>query len=193
MESEKDLSQELKEQSVASSVEKVEESNKEEVSVEVLQKQLVAAETARKELEDKYIRACASLENVRKRCEKDKEEIRIQTTFLTCLPILDLFDGFKLGLASAESQKIDENVLKGFQMILQQFNDCLKTLNISSIDSVDVTFDPQLHHAVSNCFHDTIPEDHVVHVVRAGYKLGERLLRPASVVVSKGKDPENHQ
>ena len=106
---------------------------------------------------------------------------------------MELFDGFKLGLASAETQKIDENILKGFQMILQQFNDCLKSLNISPIDSTNVPFDPNLHHAVSNCFHNDIPDDHIVHIVRTGYKLGERLLRPASVVVSNGKDPENHK
>ena len=190
MESEKDLSQEIKEQNVDASPEV---SVQEEVSIETLQQQLAAAEASCKDFEDKYIRACASLENVRKRCEKDKEEIRINTTFYTCLPILELFDGFKLGLASAESQKIDENVLKGFQMILQQFNDCLKNLNITPIEAVNVAFDPNVHHAVSNCFHDTIPEDHVVHIVRAGYQLGERLLRPASVVVSKGKDPEKQQ
>jgi len=190
MESEKDLSQETKEQNVESPAES---SSKEELSIETLQQQLVAMEASCKDFEDKYIRACASLENVRKRCEKDKEEIRINTTFYTCLPILELFDGFKLGLASAESQKINENVLKGFQMILQQFNDCLKNLNISPIEAVNVAFDPNIHHAVSNCFHDTIPEDYVVHIVRTGYQLGERLLRPASVVVSKGKDPEKQQ
>ena len=190
MESEKDLSQEAKEQNLDASSEV---SAQEEVSLETLQQQLAAMEASCKDFEDKYIRACASLENVRKRCEKDKEEIRINTTFYTCLPILELFDGFKLGLASATSQKIDENVLKGFQMILQQFNDCLKTLNITPIDAVNVVFDPNIHHAVSNCFHDTIPEDHVVHIVRTGYQLGERLLRPASVVVSKGKEPEKQQ
>ena len=189
MKSEKDLSPEPKEQTAEPSTKN---SPKEELSIEVLQQQLAAIEASCKDFEDKYIRACASLENVRKRCEKDKEEIRIQTTLLTCLPILDLFDGFKLGLASAELQKIDENVLKGFQMILQQFNDCLKTLNISPIDSTNVAFDPNVHHAVSNCYHDSIPEDQIVHVVRTGYKLGERLLRPASVVVSKGKSPEKH-
>ena len=190
MESEKDLSQETKEPKVESPAEA---SSVEASSVETLQQALAAAEASCKDFEDKYIRACASLENVRKRCEKDKEEIRINTIFYTCLPILELFDGFKLGLASAESQKIDETVLKGFQMILQQFKDCLKALSISPIESTDVPFDPNVHHAVSNCFHDTIPEDHVMHIVRTGYKLGERLLRPASVVVSKGKDSEKHQ
>ena len=71
MESEKDLSQEIKEQNVDTSPEV---SAQEEVSMETLQQQLAAAEASRKDFEDKYIRACASLENVRKRCEKDKEE-----------------------------------------------------------------------------------------------------------------------
>ncbi len=190
MEMEKDLSQNLEEQNTATSATT---SDKNEAIIESLKQQLEKTEASCKEFEDKYLRACASLENIRKRCEKDKEEIRTQTIFLTCLPILDLFDGFKLGLASAETQKIDENILKGFQMILQQFNDCLKTLNISPIDSTNVPFDPNLHHAISNCFHNDIPDDHIVHIVRAGYKLGERLLRPASVVVSKGKDPKNHK
>lgn len=143
-----------------------------------------------KDLQDKYLRAKADLENARKRFLKDKEDIRFQTTQYACLPIIGLFDSFKMGIESAEQHKISEDVLKGFQMIFQQFQTTLKMLGVEAIDPKNDAFNPHFHEAVSSIFHDNIPEDHIVQVVRVGYKMGDKLIRPASVVVSKGQEKE---
>lgn len=144
-----------------------------------------------KELQDKYLLAKADLDNARKRFLKDKEDVRIQTTQFVCLPIITLFDSFKMGLESAQKCNVAQEVLKGFQMILQQFQESLKALGIEEINPQNEAFNPHLHDAVSTCFHETVAEDHIIHVVRVGYKLGDRLLRAASVVVSKGKEVKN--
>ncbi len=153
-----------------------------------LKKQLSILDAQSKDFQDKYLRAKADLDNARKRFIKDKEDIRFQTIQFVCMPFVSLFDSFKMGLESAEKNKISEEVLKGFQMIFQQFKAQLKLLGVEEVNPQKDKFNPHLHEAVSSSFHDEIPEEHVIQVVRPGYKLGDKLLRPASVIVSKGKE-----
>lgn len=171
--------------------EKPEISEVEKTSTVDLEGKVVDLEKQCQELQNKYLLAKADLDNARKRFLKDKEDVRIQTIQFVCLPIIALFDSFKMGLESAQKYNVSQEVLKGFQMILQQFQESLKTLGIEEIKPKDEAFNPHLHDAVSTCFHETIAEDHIVQVVRVGYKLGDRLLRAASVVVSKGKEVKN--
>ena len=172
-------------------VEKPEVAKLKEPSSENLEAKIADLEKQCKELQDKYLLAKADLDNARKRFVKDKEDVRIQTTQFVCLPIITLFDSFKMGLESAQKCNVSPEVLKGFQMIFQQFQESLKALGIEEINPKNEVFNPHLHDAVSTCFHDTIAEDHIIQVVRVGYKLGDRLLRAASVVVSKGKEVKN--
>lgn len=153
-----------------------------------LKKQLSDLEAQSKDFQDKYLRAKADLDNARKRFIKDKEDVRFQTMQFICMPFIALFDSFKMGLESATKSNISEDVLKGFQMIFQQFQAQLKLLGVEEINPKDEIFNPHFHEAVSSCFHEEIPEEHIVQVVRTGYKLGDKLLRAASVVVSKGKE-----
>ena len=173
------------------SEEKTEASSEETPSSVNFEDRIIDLEKQCKELQDKYLLAKADLDNARKRFLKDKEDVRIQTTQFVCLPIVALFDSFKMGLESAQKYNVSQEVLKGFLMILQQFQESLKALGIEEINPKDEIFNPHLHDAVSTCFHESIAEDHIIQVIRVGYKLGDRLLRPASVVVSKGKEVKN--
>ena len=179
------------EKSAEMSDKKTEAAKTEKPSSVDLEAKVVALERQSKELHGKYLLAKADLDNARKRFLKDKEDVRIQTTQFVCLPIIALFDSFKMGLESAQKCNVSPEVLKGFQMILQQFQESLKVLGIEEINPKDETFNPHLHEAVSSCFHETVAEDHIIQVIRVGYKLGDRLLRAASVVVSKGKEIKN--
>ena len=67
-------------------------------------------------------------------------------------------------------------------------NKDIRRLVDEEIDPKNEVFNPHFHEAVSSCFHEAVPEEHIIHVVRTGYKLGDKLLRAASVVVSKGKE-----
>ena len=150
--------------------------------------ELLELENKCKDLEDKYLRSKADLENARKRFLKDKEDVRFQTMQFACLPIIGLFDSFKMGIESAEQHEVTSDVLKGFQMILNQFQTTLKVLGVEAIEPKGEVFNPHLHEAMSSVFSEDIPEDHIIQVIRAGYKMGDRLIRPASVVVSKGRE-----
>jgi len=159
-----------------------------DVDVKNSNNQLSELENKCKDLQDKYLRAKADLENARKRFLKDKEDVRFQTMQLACLPIISLFDSFKMGIESAEQHKVAEDVLKGFQMILNQFQTTLKMLGVEAIEPKNEVFNPHLHEAMSSVFNEEVPEDHVIQVIRAGYKMGDKLIRPASVIVSKGQE-----
>ena len=147
-------------------------------------------ETQMNEWRDKCFRAVAELDNARKRFAKEKEDVRFHTTQIICLHIIELFDSFKMGLTSAEKQQTDPKILEGFQMIFRQFQAQLKLLKIEELNPQNDAFDPHIHDAVSHAYSDTVPEDHVVQTMRCGYKCGDRLLRAAAVVVSKGKAPQ---
>lgn len=156
-------------------------------------KKIADLEAQVSEWKDKCFRAVAELDNARKRFAKEKEDVRFHTTQIICLHIIELFDSFKMGLTSAEKQKTDPKVLEGFQMIFRQFQAQLKLLKIEELNPLNETFDPHFHDAVSHAYSDTVPEDHVLQVVRCGYKCGDRLLRAASVVISKGKAPRTEE
>ena len=153
-------------------------------------KKIADLEAQVNEWRDKCFRAVAELDNTRKRFAKEKEDVRFHTTQIICLHIIELFDSFKMGLDSAEKQKTDPKVLEGFQMIFRQFQAQLKLLKIEELNPLNEVFDPHFHDAVSHAYSDTVPEDHVLQVVRCGYKCGDRLLRAASVIISKGKAPQ---
>ena len=156
-------------------------------------KKIADLEAQVSEWKDKCFRAVAELDNARKRFAKEKEDVRFHTTQIICLHIIELFDSFKMGLTSAEKQKTDPKVLEGFQMIFRQFQAQLKLLKIEELNPLNEAFDPHFHDAVSHTYSDTVPEDHVVQVVRHGYKCGDRLLRAASVIISKGKAPKTEE
>lgn len=153
-------------------------------------KKIADLEAQVSEWRDKCFRSIAELDNARKRFAKEKEDVRFHTTQIICLHIIELFDSFKMGLDSAEKQQTDPKVLEGFQMIFRQFQAQLKLLKIEELNPLHEAFDPHFHDAVSHTYSDTVPEDHIVQVVRHGYKCGDRLLRAASVVISKGKAPQ---
>lgn len=156
-------------------------------------KKIADLEAQVNEWRDKCFRAVAELDNARKRFAKEKEDVRFHTTQIICLHIIELFDSFKMGLDSAEKQKTDPKVLEGFQMIFRQFQAQLKLLKIDELNPLNEAFDPHFHDAVSHAYSDTVPEDHVLQVVRHGYKCGDRLLRAASVIISKGKTPQEEE
>ena len=161
--------------------------------VEALKKQLTEKEAECKDFQDKYLRAVAELANERKRFIKDKEEVCFRTLQLACGPIIQIFDHFSMGIESARLQKIPADILKGFEMMLAQFKAQLKSLSIESIDPQNQAFDPHMHEAIAYEYHETVPADHVMKTVKVGYTYNQKLLRPASVIVSKGKAPKQEQ
>jgi molecular chaperone GrpE len=135
---------------------------------------------------DLALRAQADLDNYRKRMVREKEEsVRYANSSLLerLLPVLD---SFELGLQAARKAPGAEALVQGFNMVEKQLQDFLRESGVDAIQGEGSPFDPNLHEAVSHQPHHEIPEGHVSQQIRRGYKLRDRLLRPATVIVSKG-------
>ena len=136
---------------------------------------------------DQTLRDRADLENTRKRLQREREDaIRYANTRLleTLLPILD---NFELGMMEARRTSEGSAVLIGMSMVQKQLESFLTDSGLQSIEATGQKFDPNLHEALGEEPNDEVPEGQVIRVQRKGYKLRDRLIRPASVFVSKGK------
>jgi molecular chaperone GrpE len=149
----------------------------------------VAVITAeRDKMKDQLLRALADFDNFRKRAAREKEDaIRFANNNLLeqLLPVLD---NFELGLDAARSAPDAAAILQGLDMVSRQFRDFLSSSGVEEIKTEGETFDPNLMEAVGHEPDAKIPEGHVLRQARRGYKLRDRLLRPASVFVSKGPE-----
>lgn len=139
------------------------------------------------EMQTRYLRAIADLENYRKRALREKEELSKHVTSIFAEDLLPVIDTFKLGMTAANSDPEAKVVAEGLGMVLIQFMEVLKTKGIEEILPNGLEFDPRFHECVSHLPHDEVPENHVIETIRAGYKLKDRLIRAATVVVSSGK------
>ena len=135
---------------------------------------------------DLALRTAADFDNFRKRAAREKEDsIRYANTSLL-EDLLPLIDNFELGLAAAQSAPDAEAILKGLGMVARQFRDFLTSAGLVEIPTEGADFDPNLMEAVSHEHDAKVAEGRVLRQTRRGYKLRDRLLRPASVIVSKG-------
>lgn len=158
-----------------------------------MQGKLEEAYGKRDELQNKYLRAAAELDNLRKRSVRDREEIASRTRANIIGDLLPAVDAFRLGLQDAQNREEAKSVVEGFAMVMTQMESILGEHGLSLIDATGQPFDTSLHEAVSHEASEDIEEGHVIYTVRIGYKLGDRLLRPAAVVISKGSTGEEEK
>jgi molecular chaperone GrpE len=145
---------------------------------------------ARKEAADnyeRYVRAAADLENFRRRSIREKEDLRLYAASKVLEELLPVLDNLARGVSAAKQPDPDlKAVTGGVDMALQQFKSVLAGHGLIEINPLGQPFDPHRHEAISHQPSADIPAEHVANVVRAGYLLNGRLLRPAAVVVSSG-------
>ena len=135
---------------------------------------------------DLAMRTAADFDNYRKRATREKEDaIRYANSSLLG-DLLPLIDNFELGLDAARSAPGADAILQGLGMVAKQFRDFLSSSGLEEIKTDGAVFDPNLMEAVGHENDAAVPEGNVLRQMRRGYKLRDRLLRPASVVVSKG-------
>jgi molecular chaperone GrpE len=135
---------------------------------------------------DLALRSQADLDNFRKRAAREKEDsIRFANQRLI-EKLLPVFDSFELGLASAKAETRDSPILKGMEMVVRQLSDFLADNGVTRIDAEGAPFDPNLHEAIAQEASQSAAEGIVTRQIRPGYKLHDRLLRAANVIVSKG-------
>jgi molecular chaperone GrpE len=155
-----------------------------------LEEQLALARQEAAANYDRYLRAVADLENARRRNVREKEELRQFAATNLLHSLLPVLDNIQLGLAAAPKQTDAKTIADGFALVLGQLKDVLSRNGLTEVDPSGQRFDPHRHEAVSHQPSDKVPEEHVLQVVRSGYLLNGRLLRPASVIVSSGPAKE---
>jgi len=139
-----------------------------------------------KEYWDRLVRTTADFENFRKRASREKQEaiaFANEALLRHLLTVLDSFDKALSATADSNDTSI-ESLQTGINMILQQFKSVLTEAGVSEIDATGQKFDPNWHEAISKQETTEVPEEQVIQQVRKGYKLGDRLLRAAMVVVA---------
>lgn len=135
---------------------------------------------------DRYMRAVADLENFRKRTIREKEELRQYAAANVVEDIIPILDNLSLGLAAAKQQTDVKAIVDGVGHVLEQFKSTLGKHGLKEINPHGQPFDPNQQDCISHQPSPDVPEEMVSQVVRLGYALNGRLLRPASVVVSSG-------
>jgi len=135
---------------------------------------------------DLALRSQADFENFRKRAAREKEDAVKYANASFLERLIPILDNFELGLNAARGSAADSPILAGMDMVAKQLNDFLLSSGVEPVNGEGQAFDPNLHEAVAHEENATIAEGVVVRQLRRGYKLRDRLLRPATVVVSKG-------
>lgn len=150
---------------------------------------LAAAKKQAADNYDRYLRIAADLDNFRRRAQREKEEVRLFAVGELIGDLLPALDNLGLGLAAAKQPNADVKTLTaGLEPVLQQIKSALAGRGLKEIIPMGQPFDPHQHEAISHEPSDA-PAEQVVRVVRSGFILNGRLLRPASVVVSSGPAP----
>ena len=136
---------------------------------------------------DLALRTQADFENFRKRAAREKEDASKYANASFLEKLLPILDNFELGLNAARNDAKDSPILAGMDMVSKQLNDFLTAVGVETLKAEGEKFDPNLHEAVAQEASADVPEGAIVRQLRKGFKLRDRLLRPATVTVSKGK------
>jgi molecular chaperone GrpE len=154
--------------------------------------QLQAQAAKADEYRDQLLRTAADLDNYKKRAAREKQEaIRFANESLLgkLIPVLDNFDMALAAVSSAQGESAQaantDSLQQGVSMIQQQLRQVLADAGLEEINATGQPFDPNYHEAVSQQESKDVPEGHVLQQLRKGFKLRDRLLRPATVVVAK--------
>ena len=135
----------------------------------------------RDRLLDRLARLQAEFENARKRAERERVEHREFATGSVAEQFLPVLDNLELALKAKGSA---EQLRSGVNLIVKQMEEILEKMQVKAVPTVGEAFDPRFHEALGTVERDDVPDQHVAEEVRRGYKIRERLLRPALVRVA---------
>jgi molecular chaperone GrpE len=152
-----------------------------EVEASASRTELEQLKGERDQLLDRVARLQAEFENARKRAERERAEFRDYATGNVVEQFLPVVDNFGLAL---KAEGTAEQMRHGVELIVKQMEEILRQLQVNPISTVGEAFDPRIHEALGSVERDDLPDQHVAEEIRRGYKLRERLLRPALVRVA---------
>lgn len=156
-----------------------------------LQTELETAKAQAAENLDKFLRARAEMENVRRRAEADvanTHKYAIERFAGELLPVRDSLELARTVDIRQESQTALQKMHEGLDLTLKLIDDVFRKFSLTTLDPKGEKFDPTRHHAISVVESAEVPPNHVVNVMQKGYLLHDRVLRPAMVVVAKAPE-----
>ena len=176
----------------SSDVKESDDSNKAAQADEsVLETEETTLEKAVKEAEEmksRWLRSVADMENYRKRIAREKQDTIRNAAARVVESLLPVLDNMKLGLQAAENHPEAKDVVVGFKMVDEQLKRSLKEQGLEELIPDGETFDPNYHECISHQVSENTEEGKIIQTVRAGYRLNERLIRAANVIVSSGPE-----
>jgi molecular chaperone GrpE len=149
--------------------------------IAALTAELEQAHTERDQLLDRLARLQAEFENARRREIKERADVRDYATQAAVEPFLSVMDNFQLAL---KAQGTLDQLRGGVELILKQMEDALRGLHVQPVETVGAEFDPRIHEALGSIETAEFPDHQVMEEIRRGYKLRDKLLRPAMVRIA---------
>ena len=153
-----------------------------------LNKRIHETYSKNEDLQDKYVRVLADLENLKRRQIKERDEAVQRTRSQIMGDLLPSLDAFQMGMQEAEKDESTKNIFVGISMAFKQMENVLGEYGLEIINPDGSEFDPKFHEALSYQESDDVKEGFVLKTIRIGYRIKDKLLRPASVIISKGKE-----
>jgi molecular chaperone GrpE len=158
-----------------------------EKSVSELEEQLARALAHAAEYRDGWLRAVADLSNARKRMTREQAEFSATASARVLEKIVPIIDDVDRAFSNVPPDQAESEWVAGFRLIQRKLQAFLDSEGVTSIPTAGRTFDPALDHAVSHEEADGYAEGQIIAEVARGYRLGDRVLRPAMVRVARGK------
>ena len=166
------------------------DTNQTKTQVSNSEKKLADLSTKNKELEEKILRLLAESENLRKRHEREIQDSQSYAIKNFASSLLSIADNFQRALQSVPEKETQNtlvnNLIIGIKAVEKEFFEVFEKNGIKKFSSINQKFDPEIHQAVSKINHDKIQKGFVCDELQLGFKISDRLLRPAMVVVSEG-------
>lgn len=175
--------QELDEKSKEKPTKKVTEMTKKELIEE-----LHAAEKRSQENYDRYMRMYAEMENIKRRGQKEREDLVKYANESLIKEILPVIDNLDKAVSHVENDENSLGLVEGVELTRNGLMSTLKKAGLDEVEAVGKPFDPNFHEAISQQMNDAVAPGHVIMELQKGYLLNGRLVRPSMVVVSQKRD-----
>lgn len=156
-----------------------------EAAADLVAAEIRRLERERDELRDRWMRAVAEADNARKRVQREMQDARLYATSEALRPFLSVLDGFERAALHAASGEDSRALRTGLELLHRQMTEAARKSGLEAIEALDRPFDPHLHEAIEMVETDAAPEGTVVEELQRGYKIRDRLIRPAMVKVAR--------
>lgn len=156
-----------------------------EADIEQLLEKVQTLTDERDQLKDQVLRAMADFQNFRRRNQQEMAGLRQSAISHFVRDLLPVLDNFERSLTHIQAGASVENVIEGIRAVERQLKQALEAQSVSRIESLGQPFDPEFHEALGTEEVEGMDEDMVSSEIEAGYKMGDKVLRPARVRISK--------